>query len=202
MKLCAFIASALALSAPVAGAETKKKVPPALDFTVKDINGKDVHLGTYHGKVLLIVNVASRCGLTDRQYARLQSLYEKYQKRGFEILAFPANDFGNQEPGPEAEIKAFCEKKGVTFPVFSKISVKGEKIHPLYKYLTSKETAGKFAGEIRWNFDKFLIGRDGTIAARFEPAADPLSKEATEAIEKELERAAEPAEKKDSADKA
>lgn len=188
---CACIVSALA----AAGAEAPKKVATALDFTVKDIDGKDVHLGTYQGKVLLVVNVASQCGLTDRQYARLEPLYEKYRKRGFEILAFPANDFGNQEPGSDGEIKAFCAKKGVTFPLFSKISVKGDDIHPFYKHLTSKETAGKFAGEIRWNFQKFLIDREGRIAARFEPAADPLSKEVTDAIEKALGRAHEPAEK-------
>lgn len=198
MKVARVIALALVVPAPgLVGAEAAprsptekpKAVAPALDFTVKDIDGKDVHLGTYQGKVLLVVNVASQCGLTERQYPRLQALYEKYRKRGLEILAFPANNFGNQEPGSDGEIKAFCAKRKVSFKLFSKISVKGDDIHPFYKHLTSKETAGKFAGEIRWNFQKFLLDRDGRIAARFEPAADPLSKEVTDAIEKALGRA-------------
>jgi glutathione peroxidase len=162
---------------------SSKKAPPALDFTVKDIDGKDVPLGSYLGKGILVVNVASRCGLTDKQYAGLEKLYGKYKGRGLEILAFPANDFRKQEPGSESEIKSFCAGKGVTFKLFSKICVKGESIHPLYKFLTSKETGGKFAGEIEWNFGKFLIDRSGKVVARFAPPIDPMSKEVVEAVE-------------------
>lgn len=161
---------------------------PALQFKVKDIDGKEVDLRTYLGKVLLIVNVASQCGLTQKQYASLEPLYQKYKDRGFEILAFPANNFLEQEPGTDAQIKAFCESKGVTFKVFSKISVKGKDIHPLYKFLTSEETAGKLAGDVQWNFQKFLIDARGELAGRFAPRVDPLSKEVTSAVEKELER--------------
>jgi glutathione peroxidase len=172
------------IGAPNAG---KKSISPALDFKVKDIDGKEFYLGSLQGKVLMVVNVASKCGLTEKQYAGLESLYEKYKARGFEILAFPANNFGSQEPGKEPEIKAFCAGKGVSFKLFGKISVKGDDMHPLYKYLTSKETNGKLAGAIQWNFQKFLIGRDGKVITRFEPREDPLSKAVTVAVEKALQ---------------
>src|SRR3954453_21230453 len=139
-----------------AAGPNKEKSTSVLDFKVKDIDGKEVDLSKYKGDVLLIVNVASKCGLTP-QYKGLESTYEKYKDRGFAILAFPANEFGGQEPGSNAEIKEFCTKKyDVTFPVFSKIVVKGDGIHPLYQYLTGKETDGQFAGVIPWNFTKFL----------------------------------------------
>ncbi|MFO0985439.1 MAG: glutathione peroxidase, partial [Planctomycetota bacterium] len=153
-----------------------------LDFTLKDIDGKDVDLAkTFKGKVVLVVNVASKCGLTP-QYEKLEKLYQTYKDKGLVVLGFPANEFGAQEPGTNAEIKEFCTSKyKVTFPMFAKIVVKGEGIHPLYKHLTDQQTDAKFAGEIKWNFTKFLIGRDGQIAARFEPKVEPQAKEVTDA---------------------
>ncbi|HZO89235.1 MAG TPA: glutathione peroxidase [Chthonomonadaceae bacterium] len=153
---------------------------------MRNIDGKPVHLGRYQGNVILIVNVASLCGNTP-QYASLQALYEKYKDQGFIILGFPANDFGKQEPGTNAEIKRFCTKNyNVTFPLFSKIVVKGEGQAPLYKFLTDKQTDPQFGGDIRWNFDKFLLNRKGEIVARFEPGTDPRKEEVVQAIEKEL----------------
>lgn len=158
-----------------------------LDFKMKDIDGKEVDLAkTCKGKVVLIVNVASKCGLTP-QYAELQKLYETYQARGLVILGFPANEFNAQEPGSNAEIKQFCTSNyKVSFPMFEKIVVKGDGIHPLYKFLTEKESDPSFAGEIKWNFTKFLVGRDGKLAARFEPPTKPSDKAVVDAIEKAL----------------
>jgi glutathione peroxidase len=145
------------------------------DFTVNDIDGNEVSLENYRGKVILIVNVASKCGFTP-QYEGLQSLYEKYRDRGFVILGFPANNFFGQEPGTDQEIKDFCTLNfGVSFPMFSKISVKGKDIHPLYRYLTSKKTNPEFSGSIKWNFTKFLVDREGKIAARFQSKQNPES---------------------------
>jgi len=153
-------------------------------FTMKDIDGKSVPLDTYKGKVLLIVNVASRCGYTP-QYEGLQKIYDKYKAQGFVVLGFPANNFMGQEPGTDADIKAFCSTKyNVSFPMFSKISVKGGDKHPLYKYLT--EESGQFAGDVKWNFGKFLIGKDGTILARFDSGDKPESETVTKAIEAAL----------------
>ena len=155
-------------------------------FTMKDIDGKSVSLADYKGKVLVLVNVASKCGFTG-QYEGLESLYKRYHDRGLVILGFPANDFLWQEPGTDAEIKTFCSLKyGVTFPMFSKISVKGSDMHPLYQYLTDKETNPQFAGAISWNFNKFLVGRDGKILARFGSRTTPADKELVEAVEKAL----------------
>jgi len=168
----------------------EKSTPPTLNFKLKDIDGKEVNLASYQGKVLLFVNVASQCGLTQKQYAGLEPLYKKYKDQGFEVLAFPANNFGKQEPGTDPEIKAFCGNKGVSFKLFSKISVKGDDIHPLYKFLTSKETNAKFAGDIKWNFQKFLVDRAGNVVARFDPAVDPLSKEVIDQVESVLKEAA------------
>lgn len=168
------------------GGKGTDEVAPALSFTMKDIDGKEVALSTYQGKVLFVVNVASKCGLTKAQYAGLEPLYKKYRAKGFEILAFPANNFLGQEPGTDGEIKAFCASKGVSFRLFSKISVKGSDIHPFYKHLTSPETGGKFAGDITWNFEKFLLDSEGKVVARFAPRVDPLSKEVTSAVEKAL----------------
>lgn len=176
----------LGLLGAVALAEGEKQARSVHDFKLKDIDGKEVELATFKGKALLVVNVASQCGLTERQYGSLTKLHEKYKEKGFEILAFPANNFGKQEPGSDQEIKEFCAKKDVDFKLFSKISVKGEDMHPLYRFLTGKETSPRTAGDIRWNFDKFLVSPKGEVLARFEPKADPLGKEVTEAVEKAL----------------
>ena len=157
------------------------------DFTMNDIDGKRVNLADFKGKVVLVVNVASRCGFTP-QYEGLQKLYLKYQQQGFVILGFPANNFGFQEPGTNAEIKSFCSAKyNVTFPIFSKISVKGDDIDPLYKYLTDKGSNPQYGGDIKWNFNKFLIDRQGNIVARFEPQVKPDSDQMVQAIEKALQ---------------
>ena len=156
------------------------------DFTMKSIDGNDVSLATFKGKVVMIVNVASKCGFTG-QYAGLQALYEKYSGRGFVILGFPANDFLWQEPGSDSEIKQFCTLEyGVTFPMFAKIHVKGRDQHPLYAYLSGKRTNPEFGGRITWNFNKFLVGRDGRIATRFGSRAKPDSKDVVAAIETAL----------------
>ena len=156
------------------------------DFTMQDIDGKSVSLSAFKGKVLLIVNVASKCGFTG-QYAGLEKLYKAKKDRGLVILGFPANNFMGQEPGTEAEIKSFCTLTyGVTFPMFAKISVKGKDIHPLYAYLTSEETNPGSGGAISWNFNKFLIGRDGAIAGRFGTRTAPDDAELVAAVEKAL----------------
>ena len=156
------------------------------DFTIKDIDGKDVKLAKYSGNVLLVVNTASQCGYTP-QYAGLQATFDKYKDKGFYVLGFPANNFGGQEPGSNEEIKDFCESKyKVTFPMFAKISVKGEDQDPLYRYLTSKETNPEFAGDITWNFNKFLVDRHGKIVARFTSKDTPEGEAVTAAIEKYL----------------
>lgn len=157
-----------------------------LDFKVRDIDGKDVKLRKYKGNVLLVVNVASKCGYTP-QYEGMQATYAKYKDRGFSILAFPANNFGSQEPGTAAEIKEFCESKyKVTFPLFAKISVKGEDQDPLFQFLTGKETNPNFAGDITWNFNKFLVDRKGKVVARFSSKDTPDGEAVTAAIEKYL----------------
>ncbi|MEP6925915.1 MAG: glutathione peroxidase, partial [Pyrinomonadaceae bacterium] len=146
---------------------------------MKDIDGKDVKLDAYKGKVALLVNTASQCGYTP-QYEGLEKIYEKYKDQGFVVLGFPANNFGGQEPGTNAEIKEFCTLKYKTsFPMFAKISVKGEDQHPLYKYLTSADTDPKFAGDIKWNFNKFLVDKDGKIIARFDSKETPESETVT-----------------------
>ena len=184
------VAGSVCLSAaPRMAAAAEKKESSVLEFKVKDIDGKAVDLSKYKGEVLLIVNTASKCGLTP-QYEALEALYEKNKEKGFAVLAFPANEFGHQEPGTDSEIKDFCTSKyNVTFPVFSKIVVKGKDIHPLYSFLTSKETDPKFAGEIKWNFAKFLVNRKGEVVARFEPGVKPDSAEVTKAIEAALAEA-------------
>jgi len=180
----AVAAALLALSA--IAAEKSRAVPPALNFTVKDIDGKPVPLSRYGGKVLLVTNVASQCGNT-KQYASLQSLYEKYKALGLVVLGFPSNDFGKQEPGTETEIKEFCSTKyRVTFPMFSKIVVKGEGQEPLYRHLTDRTTNPKFGGDVEWNFAKFLIGRSGEVVARIPAAKDPAAPEIVALIEKAL----------------
>ncbi len=156
------------------------------EFTMKDIDGKDVKLDAYKGKVALIVNTASKCGLTP-QYEGLQKLFDKYKDKGFVVLGFPANNFMGQEPGTEAEIKDFCNLKyNVTFPMFSKISVKGADQHPFYTFLTNEKSNPGFEGDITWNFEKFLADENGKIIARFSPKTLPDAPEVVEAIEKAL----------------
>jgi glutathione peroxidase len=157
---------------------------PLSNIPLKDINGKDTSLKPYEGKVLLIVNVASKCGYTP-QYTGLQSIYEKYKGKGFAVLGFPCNQFGQQEPGSNEDIKQFCSSKfNVTFPLFDKIDVNGANRHPLYKSLAGE--GSPFPGDIKWNFNKFLIGRDGKIIQRFDSKVKPESPEMAEAIEKAL----------------
>ena len=153
------------------------------DFTMNTIDGSPKPLGDLKGKVVLIVNVASRCGYTP-QYTGLEQLYEKYKDQGFVIVGVPANNFGAQEPGTNEEIKTFCTRKyNVSFPMMAKVSVKGDDITPLYQYLTSTE-----GGDIKWNFTKFLIGKDGKVVARFEPKVTPDSADVSAAIERELKQ--------------
>ena len=152
-------------------------------FTVKTIDGQEQSLAAYKGKALLIVNTASKCGFTP-QYKTLEALYSHYKDRGFEVLAFPANNFMNQEPGTNGEIKKFCELKyKTTFPLFAKISVKGKDIHPLYQYLTSESG---FSGPIKWNFNKFLVNPEGKVAARYDSYVDPLAPPLIQDVEKIL----------------
>lgn len=159
---------------------------PALEFKMDSLEGKPVELKKYAGKVALVVNVASKCGLTG-QYKDLQAVYDKYKDKGLVVLGFPCNQFGTQEPGSSKEISEFCTKNyGVSFDMFSKIEVNGDKACDLYKYLTSQETKPKGAGKVTWNFEKFLIGRDGKVLARFEPRTEPDAPEIIEAIEKAL----------------
>jgi len=154
------------------------------DIAVKDIDGKDTSLSAYKGKVLLIVNVASKCGLTP-QYKGLEAIHEKYKDQGFSVLGFPCNQFNGQEPGTNEEIKQFCSTKyNVTFPLFDKLDVNGPKRHPLYAELAGKDSP--YPGDIKWNFGKFLIGRDGKIIKRFEPRTTPDDPEVTKAIEAAL----------------
>ncbi|MEH7460294.1 glutathione peroxidase [Bacillus sp. JJ1127] len=152
------------------------------DFSAKTITGEEKSLRDYEGKVLLIVNVASKCGFTP-QYKGLQSVYEKYKEQGFEILGFPCNQFGGQEPGTEDQITSFCELNyGVSFPMFAKVDVKGEWAHPLYIYMT-EQAPGIFGMKaVKWNFTKFLVGRDGKVIDRFAPKTKP------EDLEKEIEK--------------
>jgi glutathione peroxidase len=158
----------------------------ALDFKMKGQDGKDVDLGGFKGKVVLFVNVASRCGYT-KQYTGLQALHERYREKGLAIIGVPVNDFGAQEPGTDAEIAQFCSTNyGVSFPVLAKVpTIVGAAKVPLYKHLTEH---ARSAGEVKWNFTKFLVGRDGQVAGRFEPGVDPEAQELTTAIDRELAR--------------
>lgn len=152
------------------------------DYEMKSLSGNEVSLSEFQENVIMIVNTASECGYTP-QYKELQELYEQYEERGFVVLGFPANNFGGQEPGSDEEIAQFCELNyGVTFPMFSKISVKGEDQHPLFQFLTSADNKD-FKGEIGWNFEKFLIDRNGNIVRRFKSSVTPMSEEVTNSIE-------------------
>jgi len=171
---------------PPARAAADTKAPSIYDFTMMNIDGKPVKLSQYRGYVLLVVNTASLCGNTP-QYADLETLYKEYKGRGLRILAFPENNFGQQEPGPNGQIKEFCTGKyHVTFDLFSKISVKGDDQDPLYKYLTDKSTDPQFGGDIEWNFAKFLIARDGTIINRFPAGHKPILPDVVDAIKAAL----------------
>lgn len=155
--------------------------PNLADIPLKDINGKDTSLKAYKGKVLLIVNVASKCGYTP-QYKSLEATFRKFKDQGLVVLGFPCNQFGGQEPGSNEEIKSFCTANyDVTFPLFDKLDVKGANQHPLYMALAGKDSP--FPGDIKWNFGKFLVGRDGKILKRWDSAAKPDGEEITKAIE-------------------
>jgi glutathione peroxidase len=157
---------------------------PLYSIPLKDIDGKDASLKSYAGKVILAVNVASQCGYT-RQYTGLEALWQKYKGQGLVVLGFPCNDFGSQEPGTPTQIKAFCSSKfDVTFPLFDKLHVKGDEQHPLYNALTGP--ASPFPGPVKWNFGKFLIGRDGKILARYDSKVEPESEELAKAVEAAL----------------
>jgi glutathione peroxidase len=163
-----------------------KKLNNISSIKVKGMNGKDVALSSYKGKVLLIVNVASKCGYTP-QYKGLQDLYEKYKNKGFEILGFPCNDFGGQEPGSNEEIQEFCSMNfGVTFKLFDKVKILGNDKDKLYSVLTDNDVTG--TKDVRWNFEKFLIAKNGDIVARFPSKVEPTSKELIIAIEAELKK--------------
>jgi glutathione peroxidase len=179
------VVAAVAAGAWAHNAEDTKVSGP-LGFKVQGIDGKEIDLAQYKGKVVLLVNVASECGYTP-QYKGLQELYEKYGKDGLVVIGVPSNDFGRQEPGSNADILKFCQSTyKVTFPMLAKVTVKGDDKVPLYKYLTGANTNPKFAGEVGWNFEKFLIGRDGQVVGRFKSGVEPMSDELTKAVQKEL----------------
>ena len=178
-----FVALLFAFSTMFAATPSPKGV---YDFTLDSIDGQPVSLSSYKGKVLMLVNVASKCGYTP-QYTGLEKLYEQYKDKGLVIVGIPANNFGGQEPGTNEEIKTFCSRTyNVTFPMMSKVSVKGDDKTPLYQYLTDSTANPKTGGDIQWNFTKFLVGPEGQIIARFEPKVTPDSPEVTGAIESAL----------------
>jgi glutathione peroxidase len=171
-----------------AGEKGDKKVPAVLSFKMTGLDGKEVDLAQYQGKVVLFVNVASKCGYTP-QYETLQALYAKYSKDGLVVIGVPCNQFGKQEPGSEKEIAEFCTSTyGVTFPMLAKVDVNGATACPLYNFLTSKDTDPKFAGKIGWNFEKFLVSRNGEVVARFASKVDPAGEEFQKAIADELKK--------------
>ena len=190
MKPWLLPALALLTFLPGASPAAPPKPKGVLSYTVQDIDGKSVPLSRYRGKVLMIVNTASLCGNTP-QYASLESLNQKYKAAGLRILAFPANDFGQQEPGTNGEIHQFCTAKyHTTFDLFSKVSVKAPNQAPLYAFLTSKATDPQFGGDIEWNFAKFLVDRKGQVVARFPAGQDPLLPDVVKALETELKKSA------------
>jgi glutathione peroxidase len=187
-SLFLFVAALILAADPCSQAAEKeaKKVSKTLNFTMKSLDGKDVALSKYQGSVVMIVNVASKCGLTP-QYEQLQALHEKYGKEGLVILGFPCNQFLQQEPGTAEEIRQFCTVKyGVAFPLFAKIEVNGDGACDLYKHLTALDTKPVGAGKISWNFEKFVIGRNGEVVARFAPKTKPDSPDVLKVIEAEL----------------
>ncbi len=189
MKILIVTLFFLAVNVPIAKSQTSDSSKTSmseksvLDFTMTTIDGKPRPLSSYKGKVLMIVNTASKCGFTP-QYETLEKLYETYKDSGFQILAFPANNFGKQEPGTNSEIKDFCSTQfHTTFDLFEKISVKGNDQHPLYQYITK---ASPYQGAIKWNFQKYLVDRNGNIVAKYLSAVDPMSKEVRSEVEKLL----------------
>ncbi len=183
--------ASLAMVAPAAVAQEpstpQEEVPTALNFTLKTIDGKEKPLSDYRDKVIVVVNVASKCGMTP-QYKTLQALHEKYADRGLAVLGFPCNQFGGQEPGSDEEILTFCsDKYGVDFDMFSKIDVNGDDANAFYKHLTSLDLQPKGAGKVGWNFEKFLLDRQGNVIARFGSRTDPMSEEFVAAVEKALD---------------
>jgi glutathione peroxidase len=178
MKTFALLVSLITMTTLAASAQS------IYDIKLKDIDGKDTTLAAYKGKAVLIVNVASRCGYT-KQYTGLEALFQKYKDQGFVVLGFPCNQFGGQEPGTNEEIKEFCSSKfSVTFPLFDKLEVNGANRHPLYVTLAGKDSP--FPGDIKWNFNKFLVGKDGKILNRFESKVTPESDEMKKAVETAL----------------
>ena len=178
MKTFALFATLIAMTTIAASAQS------LYEIKLKDIDGKDTTLAAYKGKTVLIVNVASKCGYT-KQYAGLEATYQKYKDQGFAVLGFPCNQFGGQEPGTNEEIKQFCSSKyNVTFPLFDKLEVNGANRHPLYVTLAGKDSP--FPGDIKWNFNKFLVGKDGKIVKRFDSKVTPDSEELTKAVEAAL----------------
>ncbi len=178
MKTKTLIASLIAMTAIAASAQS------IYDIKLADIDGKPTTLAAYKGKAVLIVNVASKCGFT-KQYTGLEATYQKYKAQGFVVLGFPCNQFGGQEPGTNEDIKHFCSSKySVTFPLFDKIEVNGANRHPLYVALAGKDSP--FPGDIKWNFNKFLVGKDGKIIKRFDSKVAPESEDLTKAIEAAL----------------
>ena len=184
----AAVTAALVGGLSACSAEDKKVTATnALDFKMKDIDGKEVDLSKYKGKVVLFVNVASKCGYT-KQYEGMQALYAKYEKDGFVLIGVPSNDFGAQEKGSDEQIKEFCTTNyKVTFPMLSKVPVKGDAKVPLYAYLTSKEKNPQHGGEVAWNFEKFLINRKGEVVGRFKSGIEPMSDELVKAVKTELD---------------
>ena len=178
MKTIPLLCSLIAMTTIAASAQS------LYDIKLKDIDGKDTSLAAYKGKAVLIVNVASKCGYT-KQYSGLEATYQKYKEQGFVVLGFPCNQFGGQEPGSNEDIKQFCSSTySVTFPLFDKIEVNGANRHPLYVALAGKDSP--FPGDIKWNFNKFLIGKDGKIVKRFDSGVKPDSEELTKAVEAAL----------------
>jgi glutathione peroxidase len=190
VKLVKSILKILAIAPLCAGCTTQEGAPSVetiFDIPVETITGESTTLDSYRGKVLLIVNTASKCGFTS-QYEGLQSLYDQYQEQGLVVLGFPSNDFLRQEPGTNEEIQSFCKLNyGVTFPMFAKISVKGAAQHPLYHYLTHPESNPDYNGKISWNFNKFLIDREGRVAARFGSRTKPRDKKLVAELESALQ---------------
>ncbi len=188
-KLFALVLTAVGVAgfhSAAQGADKGKEKPAALNFEMKALDGKPVDLSKFKGKVVLIVNVASECGLTP-QYEGLEALHEKYADKGLAVLGFPCNQFGQQEPGTSEQIATFCRTQyGVKFNMFSKIDVNGDGACDLYKYLTALKTKPKGPGKVSWNFEKFLLNRKGEVVARFKPNVTPESAEVVNAIEKEL----------------
>ena len=182
-----FIALAITAATSLFGStDTTTSAANIYDITVQDINKKEINLSEYKGKVLLIVNVASKCGFT-KQYSGLQKIYDEYKEQGFEILGFPCNDFGGQEPGSNEEIAEFCSLNfGVNFPMFDKVKVLGDDKHPLFEMLTNNEKTGK--SDIKWNFEKFIIDKEGNLVDRFRSMTKPEGKKITSLVEKELSK--------------